>query len=216
MRRVSNRADRWGQSIDGLAVVFFPLQLESDKEMLEIELEEKLRRRRDELRGKIEAINAGGPQQSQATDVATRKAELKRLHKRVEDLTAKLDGEEVSPSTLLSDTDDAWWRVEIETETEEVSAQIAALQKEREKKLALQSDDQRSIAKQQKNVERYLHKRQVLMQRKEECQKSIRDLGVLPEEAFRENNDSTEQVSPAAVFKSHVFALKLTLMLLLN
>ena len=92
---------------------------------------------------------------------------------------------------------------EIEGETEDITNQIAGLQKERDKKLAAQSDDQRSIAKQQKNVERYLHKRQVLMQRKEECQKCIRDLGVLPEEAFRENNDTTERVGVACIAKWH-------------
>ena len=60
--------------------------------MLEIELEEKLRRRRDELRGKIETLNAGGPQETQAADVQARKAELKQLRKRVENLSAKLEG----------------------------------------------------------------------------------------------------------------------------
>lgn len=57
-----------------------------------------------------------------------------------------------------------------------------------------QADDQRNIAKQQKTVERYLHKRQVLLQRKDECNKNIRDLGVLPEEAFVETTASSEKV----------------------
>lgn len=58
-----------------------------------------------------------------------------------------------------------------------------------------QADDGRSLAKQQKNVERYLTKKQTLIGRKDECNKNIRDLGVLPEEAFVETNDSSEKVS---------------------
>ena len=69
--------------------------------MLEIELEEKLRRRRDELRGKIESLSAGGPQETQAADVEARKSELKQLGKRIEDLTAKLDGTLRLRGTLL-------------------------------------------------------------------------------------------------------------------
>ncbi len=42
----------------------------------------------------------------------------------------------------------------------------------------------RGISKQQKNTERYLTKRQLLLNRKDECNRNIRDLGVLPEEAF--------------------------------
>lgn len=84
---------------------------------------------------------------------------------------------------------------EIETETEKLRADTLKLEKEREKKDTQQADDQRNIAKQQKNVERYLHKRQVLIQRKDECNRNIRDLGVLPEEAFAETNASSEKVS---------------------
>jgi structural maintenance of chromosome 3 (chondroitin sulfate proteoglycan 6) len=47
-----------------------------------------------------------------------------------------------------------------------------------------QSEDSRGIAKQQKNTERYLAKKQMLLGRKDECNRNIRDLGVLPEEAF--------------------------------
>jgi structural maintenance of chromosome 3 (chondroitin sulfate proteoglycan 6) len=47
-----------------------------------------------------------------------------------------------------------------------------------------QAEDSRSITRQQKNTERYLAKRQMLINRKDECNRNIRDLGVLPEEAF--------------------------------
>jgi hypothetical protein len=83
---------------------------------------------------------------------------------------------------------------EIDTETEKLTKSVADLEKEREKRETQQSDDQRSIARQQKNVERYLAKRQVLLQRKDECNKNIRDLGVLPDEAFAETTATSEKV----------------------
>lgn len=89
-------------------------------------------------------------------------------------------------------------RAEIEQETQTVEKDIADLQKERESRNAQQADDQRGINKQQKNVERYLAKRQVLLHRKDECNQKIRDLGVLPEEAFAATTATTEKVRRAA------------------
>jgi hypothetical protein len=47
-----------------------------------------------------------------------------------------------------------------------------------------QAEDRHDIARQATSMDRYVAKRQMLSQRKEECNKNIRDLGVLPEEAF--------------------------------
>jgi structural maintenance of chromosome 3 (chondroitin sulfate proteoglycan 6) len=47
-----------------------------------------------------------------------------------------------------------------------------------------QEKDQRSIQDLQKNVERYLSKRSLLMQKREERAQKIRELGALPEGAF--------------------------------
>ena len=59
-----------------------------------------------------------------------------------------------------------------------------------------QTEDSRSISKQQKTTERYLAKRQMLTGRKDECNRNIRDLGVLPEEAFEKYvNEKLERVS---------------------
>ena len=58
------------------------------------------------------------------------------------------------------------------------------MKSELEKAQGQQAEDSRGISRQQKNTERYLAKRQMLTARKEECNRSIRDLGVLPEEAF--------------------------------
>ena len=47
-----------------------------------------------------------------------------------------------------------------------------------------QLENSRGILQAQKKAERYIIKRQTLLSRREECNKSVRDLGVLPEEAF--------------------------------
>ena len=85
-------------------------------------------------------------------------------------------------------------RTEVEQETERVNKEIAESEKERETRESQQTADQRNIDKQGKSVERYLAKRQLLLHRKDECNQKIRDLGVLPEEAFAETTAATEKV----------------------
>src|SRR5579863_3264964 len=63
-----------------------------------------------------------------------------------------------------------------------------------------QAEDGRSMAKQQKNTERYLAKKNLLVNKKDECNRNIRDLGVLPEEAFDKYvNDKSDRVSLTVV-----------------
>ncbi|GAA5910698.1 hypothetical protein JCM5296_006815 [Sporobolomyces johnsonii] len=150
-------------------------ELAKRKDLLEIELSENLRRRRDELRGKIDSLDsASGVQEDQGEDLEARRSELKKLDKQITELSKRLD--------------------DIDRETEKLNKDVTDLEKEREKRENQQADDQRNISRQQKNVERYLAKRQVLLQRKDECNKSIRDLGVLPEEAFAETTASSEKL----------------------
>ncbi|GAA5927291.1 cohesin subunit SMC3 [Sporobolomyces koalae] len=155
-------------------------ELVSRKEVLEIELNENLRRRREDLRAKIEHAEAarGGVAQEDedegAQDLDQRKRELQKLDQAIDEIGKRLEA--------------------IDKESEKLAKEVTELEKEREKRDSQQSDDQRNIARQQKNVERYLAKRQILMQRKDECNKNIRDLGVLPEEAFIETSASSEKL----------------------
>lgn len=73
---------------------------------------------------------------------------------------------------------------EMETKADEHQKVLRKSREQLEKVQAQQQEDSRSILKQQKNSERYLTKRQVLLSKKDEAEKKIRDLGVLPEEAF--------------------------------
>ena len=82
-----------------------------------------------------------------------------------------------------------------EKEGEELTAQVQELRSALEKIHSQQTEDSRSISKQQKTTERYLAKRQMLTSRKDECNRNIRDLGVLPEEAFEKYvNEKLERV----------------------
>lgn len=74
--------------------------------------------------------------------------------------------------------------VEFEEEGQELTAQVDSATEELERLQAMQADDSRGMSKHQKSTERYLAKRELLTSRRDACNKNIRDLGVLPEEAF--------------------------------
>ncbi|GAA5908591.1 hypothetical protein JCM6882_003686 [Rhodosporidiobolus microsporus] len=180
MKRLTEEVDRTKKELVELSKEV--AELAKRKNLLEIELSDNLRRRREELSGKIEALNSGAAaatttQQDageQGEDLEARKNELEKLDRQIEELNQRLE--------------------EIDAETEKLNSAVADSEEEREKREAQQADDQRSITRQQKNVERYLAKRQVLLARKDECNKNIRDLGVLPEEAFAETTATSEKL----------------------
>lgn len=84
----------------------------------------------------------------------------------------------------------------MEKEGEELTARVQELRADLEKIQGQQAEDSRTMSKQQKTTERYIAKRQMLIARKDECNRNIRDLGVLPEEAFEKYiNEKLEKVS---------------------
>ncbi|KAH9831249.1 structural maintenance of chromosome protein 3 [Rhodofomes roseus] len=140
-------------------------ELGSRKNGIEIELNESLRRRRDGLQRKIDAlgeVEAGDASSEEALEARTR--ELRELNRDIEDATKRSNDAEKEIEKLT-------------TELQEKRSALEALQNQ-------QSDDNRGISKQQKSTERYLAKKQMLLNRKDECGRNVRDLGVLPEEAF--------------------------------
>ncbi|KAI0058717.1 RecF/RecN/SMC protein [Artomyces pyxidatus] len=140
-------------------------ELGRTKNMLQIELNEKLRRRREELRSKVEGL--GQPEAGDANaadDLEVRTRELKTLNSSIELLTKRLQ--------------------DMEKEADKLSSELQEARNSLEKVQNQQAEDSRSMAKQQKNTERYMAKRNLLLSRKDECNRNIRDLGVLPEEAF--------------------------------
>ncbi|KAJ7046576.1 structural maintenance of chromosome protein 3 [Mycena alexandri] len=139
-------------------------KLEGKKNAIEIELNERLRRRRDELKTKVDELGEPGDDSTPTDDLETRTRELRTLNKSIQSLTKKTQ--------------------EMEEEIEGFQTEMVTLRSSLEKIQNQQTEDSRNISRQQKTTERYLAKRQMLSGRKEECNRNIRDLGVLPEEAF--------------------------------
>ena len=84
----------------------------------------------------------------------------------------------------------------MEKESDKLTSKLQELRSRLETMQNQQTEDSRGISKQQKNTERYLAKKQMLMNRKDDCNRNIRDLGVLPEEAFEKyTNEKLDRVS---------------------
>ena len=83
----------------------------------------------------------------------------------------------------------------MEKESDRLSTKLQELRSKLETIQNQQTEDSRGISRQQKNTERYLAKKQMLINRKDDCNRSIRDLGVLPEEAFEKyTNEKLDRV----------------------
>ncbi|KDN48180.1 putative SMC3 [Tilletiaria anomala UBC 951] len=151
-------------------------ELESTKTSLEIDLDEDLKRRREEIRAQLEGLStvigpnldAGAVQDS---DVTARKRDLATLSKRIS------EKEVIATRTSAA--------------LEELSQSLRDAEGELETLRADQGELARYVGKQQKGIERYVSKKQRLAEQRDKCNKNIRDLGVLPEEAFENGKYST-------------------------
>ncbi|SPO29665.1 probable SMC3 - required for structural maintenance of chromosomes [Ustilago trichophora] len=144
-------------------------ELSKRRSILEIDLFENLRRRQEEIGTQLEALgeSLGGDDDTGAAtvqDMSARKREIDALRRRISDREKRIKT--------------------IETELDRATQSIQDVQTTYDKTKADQAEDARSIARQQKNVERYLSKRSRLLEQRDRCNQDIRDLGVLPEEAF--------------------------------
>ncbi|WOO77394.1 Chromosome segregation protein sudA [Vanrija pseudolonga] len=140
-------------------------KVSSEHNTLDIELSESLRRKREEIRRKLDDLDdASGTGILQAGEIDQRKAELRNLTRSLEQLS-----EQVKTT---------------EEEVDELNAEISNRASQLDEVTNQQLEATRAIMKAQKNSDRSLAKKQTLLSRKEEFSNSIRDLGVLPEEAF--------------------------------
>ncbi|KAL4070010.1 RecF/RecN/SMC [Scleroderma yunnanense] len=140
-------------------------EVDGRKNLLEIELNESLRRRHRELQSKLEILGeADSEGRAPGQTLESRRRELKSL------------SASITAATKRSQDADK--------EFERLGSELQDVRLALEKAQQQQSEDSRSVTKLQKNTERYLAKKQMLTARKDECNRNIRDLGVLPEEAF--------------------------------
>jgi structural maintenance of chromosome 3 (chondroitin sulfate proteoglycan 6) len=130
------------------------------KQLLEVALRENLRLKLDSLNS--QAIDTSAA--SSSGNLKEAQKELKKIMKAAAAIDAKLQ--------------------ESETQIEQAETKISNLEKEKLHREEKQQEIARAVEKHQKKMEKSIQKKALLQQAAAECAKNIRDLGVLPEEAF--------------------------------
>jgi structural maintenance of chromosome 3 (chondroitin sulfate proteoglycan 6) len=145
-------------------------ELESRKQLLEADLRENLRLKLDSLNSEVIDTTAS----SSSGNLKEAQRELKKVMKAATAIEDRLR--------------------ESETQIEEAETKISNLVKEKSHREEQQQELARDIEKRQKKMEKSIQKKALLQQSAAECAKNIRDLGVLPEEAFERfaNTDSNK------------------------
>ncbi|KAF9356996.1 Structural maintenance of chromosomes protein 3, partial [Mortierella sp. NVP85] len=138
------------------------------KDILEITLSSNLRPRLEELRNKIEnsAMLSDDGLEKQRRNLASVLHSIQEIANRTK---------------------------EIDEELEQTRKSVSEKESILEKHQAEQQEESRQMRKMQKNAERYVSRRNLLLRKKEDCTKNIRELGVLPEEAFEKYKSTTSE-----------------------
>ncbi|RCH98817.1 Structural maintenance of chromosomes protein 3, partial [Rhizopus stolonifer] len=139
-------------------------QIESRMKALKESLENDMLRRKDDLVSKRDRVLIHGSLE----DLNRRKQELKMVTKKLVRVTKRI-------GDLDNDID------ELQEDDVKISDVL-------EKATEVQMKISQSISYEEKKLEENVLKRSLLVQKKEECNANIRDLGVLPDEAFEKYN----------------------------
>lgn len=158
-------------------------ELEVRKQLLEVDLRENLRLKLDSLNS--QAIDTSASSSSGSLKEAQK--ELKKIVKTAATIDSKLQ--------------------ESETQIEQAETKISNLEREKLHREERQQEISKAVEKHQKKMEKSIQKKALLQQAAAECAKNIRDLGVLPEEAF-ERFANTESSKIQARLKKVSEALK--------
>ncbi|TVY37859.1 Chromosome segregation protein [Lachnellula subtilissima] len=158
-------------------------ELEGRKQLLEVDLRENLRMKLDQLNTQEIDTNAGIGSGS----LKESQRELKRIQKAAAAVEEKLKENDVA--------------------IEAAEKKVANLQKIKIQKEEQQQELAKSIEKRHKKMEKSSAKKALLIVSAAECAKNIRDLGVLPEEAF-EKFSNVESKTVTSRLKKVTEALK--------
>ncbi|KAG6006120.1 hypothetical protein E4U21_007356 [Claviceps maximensis] len=135
--------------------------LERTKQLLEVDLRQNLQLKLDQLNSQaFENSTSGGA----SGGMKEAQRELKMAQKALKVTEANLQ--------------------ETEDKTDSVTGQIDQLSTQKTEREQIQNELSTKIEKQQKRMEKTLQRKALLTAQAAECAKNIRDLGVLPEEAF--------------------------------
>jgi structural maintenance of chromosome 3 (chondroitin sulfate proteoglycan 6) len=135
-------------------------KLENRKNLLEVDIRENLRLKLDQLNNQDADASASGD----SHDLKEAQRELKRITKTAAAVDAKLAANE--------------------SEIERADSETARLRREQAAKEAQQEELAKTMETVKKKMDRSISKKAELTALAAECAKNIRDLGVLPEEAF--------------------------------
>lgn len=146
--------------------------LEARKTVIEVELRENLRMRLDQVNAQEFETLGGNGTGGNSTQLKERQRELKRISKAFEELEEKLH--------------------DAESNIDQATSQMAEYERRKVEIQKSQGDIAKAIERHQKRMEKSMAKKALLTEKAAECSRNIRDLGVLPEEAFQkyENMDS--------------------------
>ncbi|KAF5655869.1 structural maintenance-chromosome 3 (chondroitin sulfate proteoglycan 6) [Fusarium sp. NRRL 25303] len=145
--------------------------LERQKQLLEVDLRQNLQMKLDQLNSQAFEDSTG----SSGGGLKDAQRELKKAQKAQKAVEASLQ--------------------ELETKMDDAQARLEELANEKAQLEQVQSEISARIERQQKKMDRSLRKKAVLSTQAAECAQTIRDLGVLPEEAF----DKYENMDPNQV-----------------
>lgn len=135
-------------------------ELEARKLVIEVDLRENLTPRLDQLRSQeLDQLDEGGK-----SSLHEKERQLRRINKAIQAGEKKLQ--------------------ETERAIEQAMSQLSALEKRRTERQNQQEEIARAIERHQKRMEKNMAKKSLLMEKAAECSRNIRDLGVLPEDAF--------------------------------
>ncbi|KAK2806683.1 Structural maintenance of chromosomes protein 3 [Onygenales sp. PD_10] len=147
-------------------------ELETSKSIIEVELRENLNPKLDQLIGN--ELEAG--EDSAQGNLKESQREIKKLNKSLENLDKRIN--------------------EVESSMEQAAAEAAKLEQQKADTKRELEDLARSIEKHQRRMEKSMQKKAALTKQAAECSANIRDLGVLPDDAFTKfkNTDSNTVV----------------------
>ncbi|KAI8916910.1 RecF/RecN/SMC [Entophlyctis helioformis] len=146
--------------------------LESRKNVLTIELKSNLQRRHDNLSG-----NARMSRTDSATNMDVDEGDMD-MPSATNDYDAELD----KTATLLAASISRL--VVIDEDLDTLKAKIGEHSDKLEKLRVEQAECTRAMDRQHRKIEKFMSRKAVLVQQKEDALRHIRELGVLPEEAF--------------------------------
>ncbi|KAF4988912.1 hypothetical protein FDECE_14880 [Fusarium decemcellulare] len=147
-------------------------ELERQKQLLEVDLRQNLQMKLDQLNGQAFENSTSG---SSAGGLKEAQRELKKAQKALKAVEASLQ--------------------ETEAKMDELQTRLEQLGSEKAQREQTQQEVSKSIETQQKRMDKSLRRKARLTTQAAECAKNIRDLGVLPEEAF----DKYENMEPKTI-----------------